>query len=158
MLLLAHVHKLAPCIVASTHDISSWREHALKLAVLAACDLITSLRMHSRSSLVSKVVAGSCLGRTAASIAANTLPSGTEETFHTVEVTVGLGSLLCRLILAVVHLGVGTLVLKGAAIVTEASLRTVGSIRLKRLHLALESVIYALSLIDGVVQTFWACD
>ena len=108
--------------------------------------------MDSWGSLHSKIVTCGSLLRATLSIASNPLASCAKETFHTVQISMGLLlRLLLTLFLAVVHFLVASLVLKIATVVSEALLGLASPVGLQRLHLTLECVIDALSLIDGVV-------
>ena len=82
------------------------------MAILAVNNLIASGLVYTASTFSSKVVACSGLLRATLAVASDALTSRAEEAFHTVDVAVGLLSLLLRLLLAlalpttVVHLRV----------------------------------------------------
>lgn len=100
-----------------------------------------------------------CLLRGSSSIVAtDTLTSGTEEALHAVKTSDVRLSRLLRLTLAVIHFVVGSLVLEIPTVVAETILRAIRAIGLDRLHLVLEGIIYALSLVHRVVQALRACD
>ena len=110
MLLLAHVHKRGPVVITPTHDVSSRGEHALDLAILIAYQLVSSLCVYGLS-LATQVVASSCLLLGTRLIELSTvvtpyaLATSAEKPFHTVNISVILGSrLLCSSLLPVVNL------------------------------------------------------
>lgn len=92
VLLLTHAHERLSVSVIAAHDVSTRREHALDLpilAILAIDDLrVLTLRVHVLT-LASKVVAASGLGSTRlfklpTIVTSDSLTTGTEESFHTV--------------------------------------------------------------------------
>ena len=102
---LAHAHERRPVIV-STHNISSWREHALNLTVSTVYKLVSSVGVYL-GSFAAQVVAG-CRGlcpstsTTSRAIVAYALSASTEEAFDAVDVIHILGlTVLLRLTLAV---------------------------------------------------------
>lgn len=173
VLLLSHAdERLAGSLVWSGHDVSSWGEHSLHLACLAARELIAALAVHGGAALSSEVVAGCRLLRTSSrlvaklgvdsTVAAHTLTSRTEEALHIAEVAHILRSLLLvrlRLIGAVKNF------LMRAALVPLQALAVVGCKsglsaalairRLHTLHLRLECVIDALALVGRVAEALW---
>ena len=102
---LSHAHERRSVIV-STHDVSSWREHALNLTVGTVHKLVASVGV-DLGSFATQVVAGcrslgTSTGASSRAIVANALSTGTEETLDAVDVVHVLGlAVLLRLTLAV---------------------------------------------------------
>ena len=80
------------------------------MAILAVNNLIASGLVHTASTLTSEVVACSGLLRATLAVASDALTSCAEEAFHTVDVAVGLLSLLLLLLLLLLALALPTTV------------------------------------------------
>lgn len=155
VLLLTHSHERLSVPVVSAHNVPPRREHALNLPVLTVNHLVLALGVEALA-LAAEVVAASSLGghrliKLATVVASDSLSTSTEETFHTVEISSVLRILL-RSFLGVIDFA---LVLEISTIVPKPGL-PVRPVLLKRLHLALESVVDALALVHGVVQALGA--
>ena len=145
----------------------------MNLPILAINHLIAALRMmHSGGTFSGEVVTGRCrLGARLVvllicSSAADTLSPSTEESFHAIYIVSVLRRLLLGLIVIIllraVHflMAAARLVLLhlSAIVSTESGLGTALSIRLDRLHLALESLVDALPLWHGMAHILWTRD
>ena len=92
MLLLPHSDERCSVSVIATHNVSSWREHALNLAVLAALHLATLRHVVNRALAlqllaVRGVGPGTRLLKLSRVVATNSLSSRAKEAFHTVQIS-----------------------------------------------------------------------